>query len=148
MTGLQTLLDWKRSLNNLETPNLPQSKMYVHILVSLIKKYHKLLNNSSVLISVPPVRSGSPLWWFGLWTMVWFSSLSHLRSCSSPGRGELTSVTLQVYLQRLRGSWVLQYNREHLWKEQKKHDGKNISKQKFTAIFEHLKDHKEEMAQY
>ena len=32
----------------------------------------------------------------------------------------LTSVTLQVYLQRLRWSTVLQYNREHLKEEEKK----------------------------
>lgn len=32
----------------------------------------------------------------------------------------LTSVTLQVYLQRLRGSTVLQYNREHLENKGKK----------------------------
>lgn len=52
--------------------------------------------------------------------MVWFSSWSHFKSCSSPGRGVVTSVTLQVYLQRLRGSTVLQYNREHLENEQRR----------------------------
>jgi len=55
-----------------------------------------------------------PVCWLGLWTMVLFSSLSQRGSCSWPGSGVLTSVTLHVYLQRRRGSNVLQYSREHL----------------------------------
>lgn len=51
--------------------------------------------------------------WLGLWAMVLLSSRFHVGSPCSPGRGLHTSVTLQVYLQRLRGSTVLQYKREH-----------------------------------
>lgn len=97
-----------------------EKKVFSTVKKKITHIFNFLSTASASALFSQPLRSCSPLWWFGLWTMVWFSSSSHFKFCSSPGRGVLTSVTLQVYLQRRRGSTVLQYNREHLENKRRK----------------------------